>query len=96
MNTVTNAIQTVEKELHGEIKFPKQEVLKNTEQIKNRKYEAERAMMAGNTYNNKVKVVFEDWEGKKMVEVIVWGVTDKYLLLKEGMSIPLHRIHEII
>lgn len=43
-----------------------------------------------------MKVIFEDAEGIKMVETTVWGVTDKRLLLKRGIMIPLNRVHEII
>jgi len=93
MDTIT----TVQKELLDTIHFPKQEVLSDIEQIKQRIDSAKRAMLLGNsTDNHKVKIIFEDTEGMKMIETTVWGVTDKYLLLKRGMSLPLHRIHEIL
>jgi len=97
MNAIHDIIITIEKELLDTLHFPQQEVLKDVEQIKLRKYDAQRAMMLGNSLdNNKVKIVFEDGQGKKMVETTVWGITDKYMLLKSGMSLPLHRIHEIV
>jgi len=90
-------ITTIQKELLDSIQFPKQEVLSSAKQIEQRTSEAKRAMKLGNSSdNNKVKIVFEDTVGKKMVETTVWGVTEKYILLKRGMSLPLHRIHEII
>lgn len=97
MNTSTAPIRSVNKELIDAMHFPKQEVLKSPEHIKQRQNDAKRAMMLGNgPTKNKVKIVFEDVEGKKAVETTVWGLTDRYILLKRGMSLPLYRIHEII
>lgn len=96
-NIKTTPIPTIQKELIDGIHFPKQEVLKNPEHIKQRRDQAKKAMMLGNgPTNNKVKIVFEDGECKKQVETTVWGVTDRYILLKSGMSLPIHRVHEII
>jgi hypothetical protein len=96
MSTVLDSIKTIEKDLLEAIQFPQQEVLATNEQIEKRKYEAKRAMKLGSSFDDKVKIVFEDVDGRKMLEGIVWGVTDKYLMLKRGMALPLHRIHEII
>jgi uncharacterized protein (UPF0248 family) len=54
-----------------------------------------RAMLLGNNHKHKVKIVFEDDECVKEVETTVWGFTDKRVLLKRGLVIPIHRIHEI-
>jgi hypothetical protein len=78
------------------IHFPHEEVLSDAERIKERKYNAQRAMKLGNLYNDKVKIIFEDTEVMKMVETTVWRITDNYLIFKRGMTLPLHRIHEII
>jgi len=97
MNATPDTIKRIEKELIDIISFPKDEVLKSPEEIKDRKAKADKAMMLGNSLsNNKVQIVFEDIAGKKLVETTVWGVTDRYILLKRGMTLPLHRIHEII
>ena len=97
MNAIPDEITTIQKELIDMLHFPNKEVLSGAEKIKRRKDEAKRAMMLGNSSSNhKVKIVFEDTTGKKMVETTVWGVTDRYMLLKKGMTIPLNRIHEII
>jgi hypothetical protein len=64
-------ITTIEKELLDMLHFPKQEVLSGAEKIKLRKDEAKRAMMLGNSSSNhKVKIVFEDTVGMKMVETV--------------------------
>lgn len=85
-----------EQELLHKLDFPIKEVLKSPEQIEDRKNIAQRAKKLGSLSNERVKIVFEDIEGKKMVETTIWGVTGKYLMLKKGMTLPLHRVHEII
>ncbi|NNM94831.1 MAG: hypothetical protein HKL88_05125 [Bacteroidia bacterium] len=90
------AITIIEKELIETTHFPSKEVLKTPEQIGQRLTQAKKASTLGNSVKHKVKIVFEDSEGKKMVETTIWGVTEKYLLLKKGMSVPLCRVHEII
>jgi hypothetical protein len=96
MNTPVNTIPIIEKELLDILKFPQQDVLSDTEKIEHRKYEARRATKLGNSFKDKVKIVFEDIEGKKMVETTVWGISDRYLMLKRGLILPLYRVHEII
>ena len=53
------------------------------------------AMKLGNTYRNKVKILFQDDEGLKQVETTIWAAGDKNIALKAGVTIPIHRIIEI-
>jgi hypothetical protein len=96
MNKTLDSVPSIEKESIDKLHFPDQEVLLIPEQISHRQYEAERAMKLGNYFKDKVKVVFEDSEGIKMVETTIWGITDRRLLLKRGLMIPIHRVHDII
>jgi len=96
MDTISDTITTVEKELIYTMHFPKQEVLFDPNQIEQRAQEAQKAVKLSDSFEDKVKIVFEDTEGIKMVKTALWGVTDRYLMLKRGMTVPLHRIHEII
>jgi hypothetical protein len=96
MSKLIDTIALIEKETIADLKFPEQEVLLGQDQINNRQYEAERAMKLGNYFKDKVKIIFEDNEGMKMVETTIWGVIDKRLLLKRGLVLPLYRVHEII
>ena len=96
MNLQTEAITLVAKEAIENFQFPETEVLSLSEERAERRYRAEKAMKLGNYFKDKVKIVFEDVEAVKMVETTVWGVTEKNLLLKRGITIPLNRIHEII
>ena len=69
MNTLADTINIVEKELLETMHFPQQEVLSDIVLIQYRRYEAQRAMKLGNSFKDKVKIVFEDTEGMKMVEL---------------------------
>lgn len=95
METAGQKIVMIDKEQISNLKFPEKEVLHDAEAIKHRKMDCEKATLLGNAQRNKVKVVFEDSEGLKMVETTIWGTTDKRIILKSGMVIPLHRIHAI-
>jgi hypothetical protein len=97
MSNETN-IQTpviIEKENIRDLKFPDNEVLSSKDAIKIRIADLDRAMRLGNLEHSKIKIVFEDSEGIKQVETTVWGVTDKRVILKQGILIPINRIHEI-
>ncbi|MES2591435.1 MAG: hypothetical protein V4608_06090 [Bacteroidota bacterium] len=93
--TNINKPLSIEKESIRDLKFPDNEVLASADDIKNRLANLERALTLGNLEHNKIKIVFEDSEGLKQVETTVWGVTDKRVILKQGVLIPIHRIHDI-
>lgn len=96
MKTITDAISIIDKGMIETLEFPKQEVLLDAEQIEHRRIESLRAMKLGNSFKDKIRIIFEDAEGIKVVETTVWGVMDGYLIFKRGMLLPLHRVYEII
>ena len=78
-----------------QVKFPNEEILKSPEAISHRKHELSRAMLLGNNYKGKVKIIFEDDECIKQVETTVWSFTTKWIILKKGLLIPIQRVYEI-
>jgi len=94
-STVNTNPVLVQKEMISGFKFPDKEVLTSKDDIKIRLADLERALKLGNLEHNKIKIVFEDMDGVKQVETTVWGVTDKRVILKQGIMIPIHRIYEI-
>jgi hypothetical protein len=95
---MTNAAKSplaIDKENISGLKFPDQDVLSSKDEIRARLLNLERALKLGNLEHNKIKIVFEDSDGIKMVNTTVWGVTDKRVILKQGVVIPIHRIHEV-
>jgi RNA-binding protein YhbY len=71
-------------------------VLEDKDEITSRKNELDRALSLGNLEHVKIKIYFEDDKSKKMVETTIWGVTDSRVILKQGVVIPVNRIHKIV
>lgn len=95
MSMVITGFERVEKEKIADLKFPATEVLIDPELIKERDNNLQRALSLGNLEHSKICIYFEDDTSSKMVETTVWGVTDKRVILKQGVVIPIHRIHSI-
>ena len=85
----------VEKELISEFHFPREEVLLNADEIKSRSLAMQRAIRLGNNQKRKVKIIFEDDQAIKKVETTIWAVTEKNILLKRGVAVPINRFHQV-
>lgn len=92
---MTATFETIAKENIETLKFPNDEVLKDKDLIKERETELNRALALGNLEHTKIKIYFEDDQSRKLVETTVWGVTDKRVILKQGVVIPINRVHKI-
>jgi hypothetical protein len=92
---MTTTFETIEKENIEALKFPSNEVLSDDNLIKERNSELSRALSLGNLEHTKIKIYFEDDQSRKLVETTVWGVTDKRVILKQGVVIPINRVHKI-
>ena len=93
---VISKFQPIEKEEVENLKFPSTDVLNDIEKIGERRSELGRALTLGNMEHAKIRIYFEDDSSCKVVETTVWGVTDKRVILKQGVVIPINRIHEVI
>lgn len=85
----------IDKEDIPSFKFPTTDVLTEDYEIKMRLNDINRALSLGNLEHTKIKIFFEDDSSQKMVETTVWGVTDKNVILKQSIRIPIHRIFKI-
>ncbi len=90
---VASGFEKIEKENIEGLRFPDQDVLNSPDQIQKRQSDLERALSLGNIEQIKIKIFFEDTQSQKYVETTVWGVTDKRVILKQGLVIPINRIH---
>lgn len=95
METKSKVPVVIEKEAVANLRFPVEEVLHSHEQVKNRRANLEKALRLGNIEHHKIKIIFEDSVGIKQVETTIWGLTDQRIILKQGVVIPIHRIHEL-
>lgn len=85
----------IEKEKVDKLTFPKGEVLGSDEAIKIRRIKLENAVRLGNIEHYKVKIIFGADEGLMLVHTSVWAITNNYISLKGGITIPVNRIYEI-
>jgi hypothetical protein len=92
---MTEEFTIIEKEDIGSLVFPATDVLDDDNEIKTRISEINRALSLGNLEHSKIKIFFEDNESKKIVNTTVWAVTDKNVILKQGVMIPIHRIYKL-
>ena len=90
---MTANFEKIEKEKVEGLKFPETEVLTDIDLIQKRKSDLDKALSLGNLDQIKIKIYFEDSETYRYVETTVWGVTDKRVILKQGIVIPINRIH---
>jgi len=88
--------EMIEKEAVTTLKFPSDDVLRYPEERDQRYNELARALSLGNLEHVKTQIYFEDAESKKMIETTVWGLTDHRVILKQGNSIPIHRIYKTV
>lgn len=95
MTQTTANISSVQKEEVNQLNFPNEEVLLSTDAIEKRRKDLEQAVVLGNTYKGKTKIVFESHDGVKQIDTHIWGLTDKRVILKQGIVIPIHRIREV-
>ena len=95
LKMITADFEKIEKESIEDLRFPSNEVLITQQAINERRINLERALSLGNLEHSKIKLFFEDDTSCKMVETTIWGVTDKRVILKQGMVIPINRIHRL-
>lgn len=91
----TAQYQLIEKEAIANLHFPEEDVLKTKEEKALRTADLNTAMSLGNLEHSKTRIYFEDDLSPKVVDTTVWGVTDKRVILKQSIVIPIHRIVRI-
>lgn len=53
------------------------------------------ALRLGNEFKAKSTIVFQTTEGPKRIETTVWTLTEDYLQIKSGMTIPLNSLIDL-
>lgn len=96
MDTITQQVAAIEKEKIAALKFPEEEVLNSADEKKQRLADLNKALSLGNLEHGKIQIIFEDTTGIKKVDTTVWGLTDKRVILKQSIMIPIHRVHKVI
>jgi len=89
-------ITTIEKEQIPFLELIYHDVLNHPDYINRRKHILYDAMILGNNYHTKVKIIFECKQGIFQVETTVWTATEDFVLLKGGVYLPVMCIHDVI
>jgi hypothetical protein len=79
----TSNYQLIDKEAISELKFPESDVLSTSDAKNERLTDLNRALY------------FQDSLSHKVVNTTIWGITDKRVILKKGIVIPIHRVHKV-
>lgn len=79
------------------LKFKKEDVLLTSEGKEDRWRELNKGMALGNLHKETTRMVFETENGEMYeTEASIWAVTEKNVLLKNGIFIPIRSIHKVI
>jgi len=90
--TIKIKFEPIEKEKIGELNFPQEDVLTDESARIERWNELQRATTLGNLDKIKFKIYFADENSYKYTETTIWGLTEKRVILKKGIMIPVNRI----
>ncbi len=71
------------------------DVLATEQEKKHRNRVLYLAMILGNGYKSKVKITFESIDGPRLVETTVWATTERNVMLKGGVTIPVQSIYSV-
>jgi hypothetical protein len=88
--------EIVKKEDIPALDFVRQEVLPSHAGRIDRAGKLIRAMVLGNAFHEKCRIVFETTSGRKAVETTVWFSSDKYICLKGGVMILVTAIIDVV
>ncbi|MCH8547173.1 MAG: hypothetical protein LAT54_10615 [Cryomorphaceae bacterium] len=94
-NTTFTNIAIIDKEEVVNLKFPSEPVVVDPSKKDQLMTELHRATSLGNLSKHKVNIIFEDNEGVKKVNTTIWAITEKSVLLKKGVFLPIHRIRSV-
>ena len=92
---MTTCIQKIEKEQLKECQFRKPVYHFTDYELRERNRRLYLAMLMGNNFHSKVRVIFNTVEGYKEVFTTIWATTEKFILLKGGNFIPLEAIAHV-
>jgi F0F1-type ATP synthase delta subunit len=86
--------QFIQKEQLSEVKFTQASDL-NPKEKSELMTKLKKSEMLGNGFKNKCKIYFSALGGLKVVETTIWIVSNEYINLKGGQTIPVNSILDI-
>jgi uncharacterized protein (UPF0248 family) len=94
-NSSTLGATLIPKEEVAKLKFPSDEVISSNEERLILYEKLKQATVLGNIDHSKIRIIFQDDQGRKMIETTIWATGEKNIVLKHGMTIPIRRILDI-
>ena len=95
MDISTNP-ERIAREIIPNLRCINSEVLDCPEAYMQRKLSLQRAAQLSHTFYTKARIVFVTEEGTKEVITTIWAATEKNIILKGGISIPVCCIKEVV
>jgi len=89
-------ISLINKENISSLSFPFSDVLNDSIQKNLRLEKLKTAMLLGNNFKHKVKIIFRDTKLQRVVETTLWFVSEKHITLKSGVVMPVGCIEDVI
>jgi hypothetical protein len=86
----------IEKQDLLEVIFKNEEKMYIQGEIKTRDQKLYMAMLMGNNHYDNVRIVFNTEDGEREIMSRIWARTDKFVVLKGGMFIPIGAVIDII
>jgi hypothetical protein len=80
----------------SEVAFKNDKTMYIDEAIKSKSQKVYMAMLMGNHNCDNVRILFNTEDGEREVSSRIWALTDKYIVLKGGMFIPIEAVIDII
>ncbi len=91
-----NQILTPESVHNANIQFKKEEVLSSVHEKSERLKRLISAMKLGNNHKQKVRIHFMNVNDQLLqIKAKVWSVTEKYVILRNSIAIPITSIREV-
>ena len=91
-----NQLLTPDKLRFTEIQFSKEDVLNTILEKNERLKKLVSAMKLGNNHKQKVRIHFININNQLMeIKAKVWSVTEKYVILKNSITIPISSIQDV-
>jgi uncharacterized protein (UPF0248 family) len=75
--------------------FPKEDILFSKDEQAARKAIIEEIQSDNKNKTQTFRIIFQDIEGLKAVESRIWALSEKEVILKKGVTIPIQRILKI-
>ena len=88
-------LREIEKESLIDMKYPVVDVITSRIQRLRRKNSLYTAMLLGNTFKRKVKIVFQTSFNKFLVHTTIWYVGKDNVTLKGGRTLPIKSIEKV-